>query len=208
MSAVTATGALRPEELHSGRSSMRRHAYANPFVRRQLNRLLDEIKSKAASEWPRRSNLAWRILHEFPIIFSAASAAHVCAQAINRRIGNIVEFQMRNKLRKVFERIAKCTKRAPAELRHRLDAAIIPLIQKEHVDLEVIEEIFDAVVKVFSEYSHHEAAKTALVHRSFLPHPTKSAGLSSRSASDVRFWPKADFGNVQQRTLAAATCGN
>jgi hypothetical protein len=41
---------LRPEELHSGRSSMRRHAHANPFVRRKLKPLLDEIKSKATSE--------------------------------------------------------------------------------------------------------------------------------------------------------------
>ena len=31
-----------------------------------------------------------------------------------------------------------------------------------HVDLEVIEAIFDAAVNVFTEYSHQEAAKTAL----------------------------------------------
>jgi ATP sulfurylase len=98
----------------------------------------------------------------FPIIISSASAAHACAQAINRRIGNIVEFQTRNKLHKAFERIAKCVKRAPAGLRRRLDAATIPLIQEEHADLEVIKTIFDTAVEVFSEYSHHEAAKTAI----------------------------------------------
>jgi hypothetical protein len=150
---------------------MRRHAHANPLARRRLNRLLDEIKSKPTSKWPRYLDLAWSILHSeldvtdetaFPIIISSASAAHACAQAIDRRVGNIVEFQTREKLCNAFERIANCAKRAPAELRRRLDAAITPLIQPEPADLEVIEAIFDATVEVFSEYSHHEAAKTAL----------------------------------------------
>ena len=34
--------------------------------------------------------------------------------------------------------------------------------KRGHVDLKVIETIFDAAVEVFSEYSHQEAAKTAL----------------------------------------------
>jgi hypothetical protein len=150
---------------------MRRHSHANPFARRRLNRLLAELKSKAPSKWPRHAYLAWAILHDelnvaeqpaLSILNFSVSAAHSGAHAINRRVGNIVEFQTREKLRAAFERIAKCTKRAPAELRRRLDAAIIPLIQEEPVDLEVIETIFDSAVEVFSDYSHQEAAKTAL----------------------------------------------
>jgi hypothetical protein len=127
---------------------MRRHARANPLARRRLNKLLDELKSNPPSKWPRHFHLALGILHDksgvadqlaLSILSFSVSAAHACAQAINRRVGNIVEFQTRNKLRKAFERIAKCTKRAPAALRRRLDAAVIPLIQEEHVDLEVIE---------------------------------------------------------------------
>ena len=150
---------------------MRRHTRANPLVRRRLSKLIEDLKSEAPRKWPRRFNLAWVILHdelnlaEQPtrsVLDSSASAAHACARSINRRVENIVEFQTRNKLHKAFERIANCAKRAPAELRRRLDAAIIPLIQREPVDLEVIETIFDATVEVFSEYSNHEAAKTAL----------------------------------------------
>jgi hypothetical protein len=150
---------------------MRRRAHANPLVRRRLSKLLDELNSKSPSDWPRHFYLAWGILHDesevaegpaLSVLNSSVSAAHACAQAIDRRVGDIVEFQSINKLRKVFERIAKCTKRAPAELRHRLDAAMIPLIQKEVVDLEVIETILDAAVEVFSEYPDQEAAKTAL----------------------------------------------
>lgn len=150
---------------------MRRHAHATPLARRRLNRLLDEFKSKAPSKWPRHFYRAWEILHDelnvaeqlaSSILNSSVSAAHACAQAIDRRAGNIVEFQTRSKLHNAFERIANCAKRAPTELRRCLNTAIIPLIQKGHVDLEVIEAIFDAAVKVFSEYSHHEAAKTAL----------------------------------------------
>jgi len=87
---------------------MRRHARANPLARRRLNKLLDELKSSnPPSKWPQRFSLARAILHDgldiaeetaFSIIISSAAAAHACAQAINRRVGNIVEFQTRNKL--------------------------------------------------------------------------------------------------------------
>jgi hypothetical protein len=161
-----------------GRLSMRRHAHANPFARRHLNRLLAELKSKVPSEWPRHFYLSWAILHDelnvaeqsaHSILNSSVSAAHACGQAINRRVGNIIEFQTRNKLSNAFERIAKCTKRAPAKLRRRLDAAITPLIQEGYIDLEVIETIFDATVEVYSKYSHHEAAKTALAVLTYEP---------------------------------------
>ena len=150
---------------------MRRHAHANPLMRRRLDKLLRKLKSKDLSKRPRHLSLACVVLRDelgvtektaFAIIASSSSAAFTCAEAINRRVGAIVEFQTCEKLCNAFERIANCAKRAPAELRRRLDAAVTPLIRQEHVDLEVIETIFDTAVEVFSEYSRHEVAKTAL----------------------------------------------
>jgi hypothetical protein len=163
---------------HQTRQTMRRHGHANPLARRQLNRLLDELKSEAPNEWPRHFNRAWVILHHeldvpervaVSIMSDCASAAHAGCQTMNRRVGDIVEFLTREKLCKAFERIAKCTKRAPAALRRRLDAAVIPLIQEEHVDLEAIEAIFDAAVGVFTEDSRQEAARTALAVLTYQP---------------------------------------
>jgi hypothetical protein len=178
---------------------MRRHSHANPLARRRLNQLLDELKSNAPTKWPQRFNLAWAILHDeldvaeetaFSIIVSSTSAAHACAQAIDRRIGDIVEFQSRNKLRKAFERIAKCTKRAPAELRCRLDAAIIPPLQGVSVDLEVIETIFDAAVEVFLEYSRQEAAKTALAVLTYQPSSGERYTTVKNDFSGLSAWDR------------------
>jgi hypothetical protein len=117
---------------------MRRHARANPLTRRQINALLRKLSVSSADGWPTRLAIAHKILAdqlEIPddiarsIIAASVSAAYVCAKAIDQRLGSIVEFQTRNKLCRAFGRIAKCVKRAPAELRHHLDAAINPLVQ-------------------------------------------------------------------------------
>jgi hypothetical protein len=113
----------------------------------------------------------WGLLHSKPnlsgrlalhIILGSVSAAHACAQAINRQSVNIVKIQTRGKLRDAFKRIANCTKRAPAKLRRRLNETIIPLIRGNPIDLEVIEAIFDATVATFTKFPKEEAAKTAL----------------------------------------------
>ena len=93
---------------------------------------------------------------------SSVSAAHACAgQSISSQKHH--EYQTRSKATTLLSKVSPICKKTPgAKLRRCLNTAIIPLIQKGHVDLEVIEAIFDAAVKVFSEYSHHEAAKTAL----------------------------------------------
>jgi len=64
---------------------MRRHAHANPFVRRKLKPLLDEIKSKATSEWPRHFNLAWQILHDELDVACPCRKFHPVG--VRRRIG-------------------------------------------------------------------------------------------------------------------------
>jgi hypothetical protein len=96
------------------------------------------------------------------ILIDTVTAAHLYAQKIDRRSGNVVELQKRIELHGGFLRISRCAKRVPAKLRKRLDAEIVPLVQQNPVDTEVIEAIFDAAVSVFTEYSQEEAAKTAL----------------------------------------------
>jgi hypothetical protein len=95
---------------------MRRHARANPLTRRQINALLRELGVSSAGGWPTHLAFAHKILADqlaIPdeiarsIIAASVSAAYVCAKAIDLRLGNIVEFQTRNKLCKAFGRIAK-----------------------------------------------------------------------------------------------------
>lgn len=157
---------------------MRRRARANPLTRRQVKTLLRQLSVSSTGAWPTHLAMAHKILADqsgIPdeilrsIIAAAVSAAYVCAKAINQRVGNVVGFQTRNKLREAFERISKCAKRAPAELRRDLDAAVAPLIQQECIDLEVIETIFDAALEVFSKYSRHEAARTGLAVLMYQP---------------------------------------
>ena len=157
---------------------LRRRVRVVAAARRRLSAITLGLELKPATEWPSHLGHAWEILHDemqvsneaaIAMVVASVSAAHGCAQKINRRVENIVEFQVRNKLCRAFGRIAKCAKRAPAELRRRLDVAIIPLIQGEHVDLEVIEAILDAAVKVFADYSHQEAATTALAVLTYQP---------------------------------------
>jgi hypothetical protein len=139
---------------------------------------LRSLKAQEQNEWPQHFKMAWQILHEDlrvskedadAILSSSITAAHVCAEAINRKNKNIVEFQTRNKLRTAFKRIANCAKRASADLRHNLDTAIIPQVKQKHIDLETLEEIFDVVVKSFESYADEEAAKTALAVLTYVP---------------------------------------
>jgi hypothetical protein len=114
---------------------------------------------------------AWEILQRkrslsetssMHIILGSVSAAHKCAREINRRSASRSEAHLRNKLYKVFGRIAKCTKPAPERLRHRLDQSVISLVHQDPIDLEVIEATLDATASLFLQYCEEESAKTAL----------------------------------------------
>jgi hypothetical protein len=64
------------------------------------------------------------------LIIKYLSAALECGQTINQRSGDIAEFQSRTKLHDRLRRIAKCTKRAPARLRRRLDEQVVSVGHK------------------------------------------------------------------------------
>ena len=85
----------------------------------------------------------------FQLILDSISAAQACAEAVNRRSGNIIEAKSRAKMCLVFKRLDKCCRRVSAGVRRRLDEAILPFLEQDPIDLEVIEDILDATVAEF-----------------------------------------------------------
>jgi hypothetical protein len=150
---------------------MRRHARIVHHSRLRLENLERRLQSQPPTEWPKHLRLAWEILQSkrslsetssMHIILGSVSAAHKCAREINRRSARRFEAHLRNKLYKVFGRVAKCAHRAPEHLRQSLDQAVIPLVQQDPIDLEVIEAILDATASLFLQHCEEESAKTAL----------------------------------------------
>jgi hypothetical protein len=150
---------------------MRRHARIVHGSRVRLQTLERRLQSQPPTKWPEHLRLAWEILQSkrslsetssMYIILGSISAAHKCAREINRRAANRFEGQTHNKLHKVFVRIAKCAQRAPENVRQKLDQAVIPLVQQDPIDLEVIEAILDATASLVSQLCEEEPAKTAL----------------------------------------------
>jgi hypothetical protein len=149
---------------------MRRRVQIVHLGRTRILPLARRVKSSPVSQWPAHIKLAWEVLQNNSnitektaraLIVDSILAAGVCAEAINRRSENTVEWQSRERLSGAFRRLAKCSRRAPAELRKRLDAAIGPMLRQNRVDLELIEDIFDAIGVEFQRYPSKTSA-TAL----------------------------------------------
>jgi len=150
---------------------MRRRARASPLTRVRPAPPFRKLRNTAESEWPATLQSAWKILHDeigvskpIPrtIIGDAALVAHRCAQKINDRVRNNEHHRLAAKLGRGFARLSACIRRAPAELRKRLDIQIHSLLVSGVIDSEVVEEILDAAVVCFQRYPRHESAKTAL----------------------------------------------
>ena len=149
---------------------MRRHVKLFHLAQARSGPLDRLLNSKPPSEWPEHIKLAWAILRDelqvtekraFRLIIDSISAAQACTAAVNERSGNIVEEQSRAKVGLAFKRLANCCRRAPAGLCRRLNEAIVPLLQQDPIDLEVIHDIFAAAASQF-EISPEEAAATAM----------------------------------------------
>src|SRR3974390_2587128 len=149
----------------------RRHAHAVPLARRRLLPLLHKVRWKPAESWPAHLKAAQKLLSGTPgltdrqireILVDSIRAAHKCAQAIDHKSREVMRNHIRIKLLKALKRLANCTKRAPSALRKCLNEELVSKIRHRHVDLELIDEIFDAAVIAFSKFPETEAAKTAL----------------------------------------------
>jgi hypothetical protein len=148
---------------------MRRHVQLFHLAQARRGPLSRRLNSKPPSEWPEHIKLAWAIVHDellvpearaFQLILDSLSAAQECVEAINRRSRNIVEANSRAKARLAFKRVANCCRRASADLRRHLDAAILPLLAQDPIDSEVIEAIIEATAAEFELFSKEEAAAT------------------------------------------------
>jgi hypothetical protein len=94
---------------------MRRHVRL--FHLAQARRGPLRLNARPPSEWPEHIKLAWAILHdelrlpEAParqLMLDSLSAAHDCAETINRRSRHTVEANSRAKARLAFEPVANC----------------------------------------------------------------------------------------------------
>ena len=148
---------------------MRRHVQLFYLAQARRGPLGRRLNAKPPSEWPEHFKLAWAILHDelvltdaraFQLILDSVSAAHNCAETINRRSRHIVEANARAKARLAFKRVANCCRRASARLRRHLDEAILPLLAQDPIDSEVIEAIIEATTAAFEVFSEEDAAAT------------------------------------------------
>ena len=150
-----------------------RKTRAHFLARKSLNQFLTRLKSQSTSEWPPYLFGAWRILANelrLPdvkgrsIVLKSLTVAQDCVKAQSKRTDLFEAGQAPSRISRTCSRIAKCVKRAPAILRHRLDATIAALIQNSESDLETIEQIFSETSAVFKEtqFCSSELSRTAL----------------------------------------------
>ena len=122
-------------------------------------------------EWPKHLRLARKILVDelslddakaLSVLDASFRAAHACAQAIDKRSSDIEYFAQRQKVRGIFERIAKCARRSPASLRRALNDGVGSSFDDQVVDGESIEILFDNLFAAFASAPRSEVSRTVL----------------------------------------------
>jgi hypothetical protein len=130
-----------------------------------------ELRNVPTSEWPKHLRLAQKILIDelslddaraLAVIVSSCRAAHSCAREINQRSRDIADFARRLKVRRIFERIANCARRSPANLQRVLNHGVHSAIDEEVIDTETIELLIDNLLAPFASVPRNEASLTAL----------------------------------------------
>jgi hypothetical protein len=96
------------------------------------------------------------------MVIDSVLAAHRCARLVDDRSRAGAQARSITRLSKAFARMANCTTRVSAKLRQDLDQAMIAILCRTPVDLEVMEAIFDAAGAIFAKYPTEEPARTAL----------------------------------------------
>jgi hypothetical protein len=184
---------------------MRRRAQAVPLARIRLENLVRQLKATRPDTWNSNLGDAWQIVRSRTgltnmaarsIMVKSASAAHACALAIDRRSRDVVEIKMRSKIRKAFLRLAKCSDRASAKIRHALDRAVSPVLRSPSIDLEVIEQFLRMTAITLARFQAQEPARTAL--KVMHVQQGQTIGIINDFAS---------MGNQAQRSCEAAMAG-
>ena len=178
---------------------MKRRTRAVPFARTRIESALRNLGAQAVAEWPKHLRLGWKILScelavddekARAVLLASLSAAHNCAQAINRRSRTNVYASGRKKLHDVFARIARCIRRSPASLRHVLDRDVCLSVRSRGIDLESMEALIDRLIAGFALLPKEEPSLTvlrALFPRVLLPKSKRADVLRRRLAQGAIF---------------------
>jgi hypothetical protein len=150
---------------------MRARARPILLARNRITAVAEALHAQRPSEWAPHLRLAYLILQKeiglsseqsVRVISESVAAAHTCARQISGRSMEIVRANTHIQIKGALLRIAKCSKRAPARVRHELAEALEPLLGLDVTDLETIDAIFDTAGEIFGNHVQTEAAKTAL----------------------------------------------
>jgi hypothetical protein len=141
---------------------MRRRARAVPFAGRRPDSVVRDIALVPSAGSPKHLRLALNILLDElqledeearALLLESCSAGHVCARAINRRSLDLAALSQCLTLRKIFARMARCSRRSSASLRRSLDCNVSSAIDDAPVDLETIEAVIHALPRGVREVS-------------------------------------------------------
>jgi len=190
-----------------------RKARVNFLGRTSLGQVQLLLASTPVTAWPKPLSDAWQLLNGAlglapmqarHLILQSVSAAHACVRAQNQQLKDLEAIETHRRIRKACNRVAKGMSRAPAELRRRLDQAILPLIQEKVVDLETIEMIFDAATKTFDEFADSESTSTAVrALRELEAAPFFALSMALRRKTEKAIADLALAANVTRQTSAA-----
>jgi hypothetical protein len=149
---------------------MQIRARISPFIRpRQSSRLFAVLRDDF-EKWPVHLRAARAILIDLGLsvdqtqvlLSDVITLGLDCAHQLNRRAEVDPAIEQSARVAKAFERLARCTKRAPAQLRRLLDEETSVALQDGDVNLEVVESLIRAARRIFEQFRENEAAKTAL----------------------------------------------
>lgn len=153
------------------RPRIHRKARSHFLARRSISRFQLRLKALSPTEWPPHLLAAWNIVkNEFglsdaqarSIVLKAVSAAHEYVRAQTQELHDSELNRARVAIANASRRIANCIKRAPAPVRHQLDEAIASLMREPVIDLEVMDEIFRATLRVIRRCPDVKLARTVL----------------------------------------------
>ena len=150
---------------------MARKARPVPFARRRANSVIQNLRASPLTEWPKHLRFARKILVEelsldeakaLSVLTPTFQAAHVCAQAKDKRSSDIAYLNQQRKVHGIFERIANCARRSPANLRRALNNGTYSAFHDRVVDEESIEILFDNLFAAFASAPQSDVSPTVL----------------------------------------------
>src|SRR5260370_7593294 len=147
------------------------------LVRMRPPNLLRSALLGAPRSWPGHLQFAWAILcksglprqRAHVLLHDSMTAAYECARSLGERVQTAQVYECQRNVKTAFARLSNCAKRAPADLRHLLDARVSSVLENGCVDIEIIESLVQTSRHVFEDFGDVQAAKPALCVMSTYP---------------------------------------